>query len=182
MVDFPTPIGKSIVVANRFAPKFCAECTDREIHSSYGDPFRDNFCVYVSGPLSGNFRTTFGPRDINTEMVTKVVPVRAVNFSIGAFCTEFRCEQLCDDATFWNWGAEIDHQGREIDIRNSILARESRFCKKIRNSADRESYFLSNEFLIPQFHRNRCADADRYDTCVNPIPLIRGALPSLEST
>ena len=41
------------------------------------------------------------PRDINTEMFTKVVPRRAVNFSIGAFCTEFRCEQLCDDDTFF---------------------------------------------------------------------------------
>ena len=41
------------------------------------------------------------PRDINLEMFTKVVPRRAVNFSIGAFCTEFRCEQLCDDDTFF---------------------------------------------------------------------------------
>ena len=34
-------------------------------------------------------------------MVTKVVPVRAVELSIGAFCIEFRCEQLCDDDIFW---------------------------------------------------------------------------------
>ena len=40
-----------------------------------------------------------GP-ETKTEMVTKMVPVRAVNFSIGAFCTEFRCEQLCDDDIF----------------------------------------------------------------------------------
>ena len=26
-----------------------------------------------------------------------VVPTRAVNLSIDACCTEFRCEQLCDD-------------------------------------------------------------------------------------
>ena len=31
------------------------------------------------------------PRDINTEMVMTVVAVRAGNFSIGRFCTEFRC-------------------------------------------------------------------------------------------
>ena len=37
------------------------------------------------------------PRDINTEMVTKVPPVTAVNLSIGAFCIEFRCEYVCDD-------------------------------------------------------------------------------------
>ena len=35
------------------------------------------------------------------EMVTKVLPVRAVELSIGAFCTEFRCEQLCDDDIFF---------------------------------------------------------------------------------
>ena len=33
--------------------------------------------------------STFGPRDINTEMVTKIVAVRAVNLSTGPFCTEF---------------------------------------------------------------------------------------------
>ena len=41
------------------------------------------------------------PRYTNTEMFMKRVAVRAVNFSIGAFCTEFRHEQLCDDAIFW---------------------------------------------------------------------------------
>ena len=40
------------------------------------------------------------PRDINTEMVTKIVPVRAVDLSIGPFCTEFRCERFCDVAVF----------------------------------------------------------------------------------
>ena len=40
------------------------------------------------------------PRDINTEMVTKIVPVRAVDLSIGPFCTEFRCERFCDDDVF----------------------------------------------------------------------------------
>ena len=44
------------------------------------------------------------PRDINIEMVTKVVPVRAVNLSIGAFWIEFRCEYLCDNDTFWDRG------------------------------------------------------------------------------
>ena len=44
------------------------------------------------------------PRDINTEIVTKVVPVRAVNLSTGPFCTEFRCEQLCDEDIFRDRG------------------------------------------------------------------------------
>ena len=40
------------------------------------------------------------PRGINTEMVTKIVPVRAVDLSIGPSCTEFRCERFCDDDVF----------------------------------------------------------------------------------
>ena len=43
---------------------------------------------------------TKSPRHIKAEIVTKVVAVRAGNFSIGPFCTEFRCEQLCDDGVF----------------------------------------------------------------------------------
>ena len=39
-------------------------------------------------------------RDINKEMVTKIVPVRAVDLSIGPFCTEFRCERFRDDDVF----------------------------------------------------------------------------------
>ena len=37
---------------------------------------------------------------MNTEMVTKRVAMRAVELSIGAFCTEFWCEPLCDDGIF----------------------------------------------------------------------------------
>ena len=43
-------------------------------------------------------------RDINTEVVTKIVPMRAVNFSIGPFCTEFRCERD-DDYLFFGSGS-----------------------------------------------------------------------------
>ena len=46
------PIPKSAIVTKPFAPKFFAEWSDREIHSSHGDDFRDHFCVYVSGPRS----------------------------------------------------------------------------------------------------------------------------------
>ena len=52
-----TPI--SIVVTKTLAPKFCAELSDREIHSSHGDYFRCHFCVYVSGQFPGNLRATF---------------------------------------------------------------------------------------------------------------------------
>ena len=33
-------------------------------------------------------------------MVTKIVPVRTVNFSIGPFCSEFWCESIRHDAVF----------------------------------------------------------------------------------
>ena len=42
------PIPKNVVVTKLFAPKFCAEWSDREVHSSHGGYFRDTFCVYVS--------------------------------------------------------------------------------------------------------------------------------------
>ena len=35
-------------------------------------------------------------------MVMKIVPVGAVDLSIGPFCTEFRCERFRDDAVFRN--------------------------------------------------------------------------------
>ena len=45
-----------------------------------------------------------GHRGIKTEIVTKVVSVRAVNLSTGLLCTECRCEQLCDDDIFRDRG------------------------------------------------------------------------------
>ena len=39
--------------------------------------------------------------ETNMEIVTKVVPVRVVELSICVFCTEFQCEQLCDNGIFW---------------------------------------------------------------------------------
>ena len=58
-----------------------------------------HFCPNIAGRL---------PRDVNTEMVTKVVPMRAVELSIGAFCTECRCEQLRDADIFRDWGRIFD--------------------------------------------------------------------------
>ena len=52
-------------------------------------------------------------------MVTKWVAVRAVNLSIGAFCTEFRCESFYDGSIFVIGsgsrpsGREINHRGWE---------------------------------------------------------------------
>ena len=61
-----TPIPKNVFATKLLAPKFCAECTDKQLHSSHGGYFRCHFCVYVSGPLSSdlghflvNFWTTF---------------------------------------------------------------------------------------------------------------------------
>ena len=41
--------------------------------------------------------TTFFGSGSFLGFFTKRVAVRAVELSIGAFCTEFRCEQLCDN-------------------------------------------------------------------------------------
>ena len=56
-----------------------------------------------------------GHRGMKTVIVTKVVPVRAVNLSIGPFCTEFRCEQLCDDDIFRDRAQLL---GQEIGLRD----------------------------------------------------------------
>ena len=53
MPEFPTRMtnfSKSGVATKTFAPKFCAEWSDREVHSSHGDHFRDYFCVDVLEP------------------------------------------------------------------------------------------------------------------------------------
>ena len=46
---------------------------------------------------------------LSTEIVTKVVPMRAVNLLTGPFCTEFLCELLCDDDAF---GIEVNFWDR----------------------------------------------------------------------
>ena len=37
-----------------------------------------------------------------------MAPVRAVNLSIGPFCTEFRRESFCDDDAFWDRGQLLE--------------------------------------------------------------------------
>ena len=39
------PDPKNVVITKLFAPKFCAEWSNRELHSSHGDPFREHFFV-----------------------------------------------------------------------------------------------------------------------------------------
>ena len=48
----------------------------------------------------------------NGHKVTKVVPLKAVELSIGAFCTEFQHEQLCDNGIVLDRGREIDQRGQ----------------------------------------------------------------------
>ena len=65
---------------------------------------------FRSGPIFFKHAVAMenGPGDIKTEIVTKAAPVRAVDLSIGAFCTEIRCEQLCDDDIFRDRGQILD--------------------------------------------------------------------------
>ena len=57
--------------------------------------------------LSGKWRWSWVQRQMlhffirgEIKKFTKRVAVRAMELSIGAFCTQFRCEQLCDDDIF----------------------------------------------------------------------------------
>ena len=64
VVDFPDQddhFFRNGVVTKTFAPKFRSEPSDREVHSSYGDYFRDRFCVYVSGPKLNVFLFNLNP-------------------------------------------------------------------------------------------------------------------------
>ena len=65
-----TAFSKSGVVTKTFAPKFCAEWSDREVHSSHGDHFRDYFCVNVSEPYLGAQKLTLIPKNV---VVTKLL-------------------------------------------------------------------------------------------------------------
>ena len=76
-------------------------------------------------------------------MVMKVVPTRAVNLSIGAFCTEFRCEQLCDDGVFRS-GPGDRPSGPNLGLRNDISYREGlEFASK-----DKKRQGLANFFFL----------------------------------
>ena len=77
---FPDPIPpKNDIVTKTFAPKFRSEPSDREVPSSYGDYFRDNFCDCDSEPLSGNFQSTFGQLPNNFLTTFEQLSARAAN-------------------------------------------------------------------------------------------------------
>ena len=65
-----TPISKNTFVTKTLAPKFCEEWSDREVHSSHGDCFRCNFCVYVSGQLSDDIRASFDDKTYQYKTFT----------------------------------------------------------------------------------------------------------------
>ena len=85
----------------RMLPKGCPEVARKLLES----------CPEVAWKL---------PRDTSTEMVTKIVPVRAVNMPIGAFCTEFRCERFCDNDVFGNRGRQKVALSQKRSHRNSV--------------------------------------------------------------
>ena len=61
-------------------------------------------------------------RDTNAEMVMKIVPVRAVNLSTGPFCTEFQCEQLCNDDIFWDLRQLLGPETQTLKLSQQIAA------------------------------------------------------------
>ena len=58
----------------------------------------EHFCGDDIFGIGVNFWAPRQGPETNTEIVKKIVPVRAVDLSIGPFCTEFLCERFCDDA------------------------------------------------------------------------------------
>ena len=78
-----------------------------------------------------------GHRGIKTEIVTKMVPVIAVELSIGAFCTEFRREQLCDDDIF---GIEVNFSTKRVAVRAQKLSTIA-FCTEFRCESNGEVGF-----------------------------------------
>ena len=80
-------------------------------------------CSWLDLFLHAAFDFENAPRDINTEIVTKVVPVRAVNLSTGPFCTGFRCEQLCGDDIFRDRGQLLGPEIRPRDIDTEIVTK-----------------------------------------------------------
>ena len=91
-----TAFSKSGVVTKTFAPKFCAEWSDREVHSSHGENFRDYFCVDVSEPYLQAQKLTEIPKNV---VVTKLFAPkfcaewsdREVHSSYGDYFRENSC-------------------------------------------------------------------------------------------
>ncbi len=71
-------------------------------------------------------------------MVTKVVAVRAGKLLIGRFCTEFRCEQLCDDKVFWDRARKYGPETKNAEIVTKVVVVRAgklsigRFCTEVR--------------------------------------------------
>ena len=76
-------------------------------------------------------------------MVTKIVAVRAVYFSIGPFCTEFRCQQLCDDEVF---GIRARKMGPRQTHRNGHESGRRELELGISRSAHSAQNFGANNF------------------------------------
>ena len=57
--------------------------------------------------------------------------MRAVELSIGAFRTEFRCEQLCDDDSFLDRGSNLRFFTKRVAVRAMELSTGA-FCKEFR--------------------------------------------------
>ena len=66
-----------------------------------GPPRAQQGFLYNIFFLGDSLCTRVALGDINTEISTKIIPVRAVNFSIGPFCTEFRCERSLTPSQQW---------------------------------------------------------------------------------
>ena len=84
-------------------------------------------------------------------MFTKRVAMRAVNLSTGPFCTEFRCEQLCDDDIFFGSGSILCFFTKRVAMRAVDLS-IGPFCTEFRceQLCDNEVSGIGVIFLAPR--------------------------------
>ena len=79
----------------------------------------------------------------------KRVAVRAVELSTGAFCTEFRCEQLCDDDIFSGSGSKFGFFTKRVAVR-AVEVSTGAFCTEFRceQLCDDDIFFGSGSNLV----------------------------------
>ena len=81
-------------------------------------------------------------------MFTKRVAMRAVNLSTGPFCTEFRCEQLCDDDIFFGSGSILCFFTKRVAMRAVDLS-IGPFCTEFRceQLCDGDTFWIGANFF-----------------------------------
>ena len=75
--------------------------------------------------------------------------MRAVELSIGAFCTEFRCEQLCDGDIFFESGSNLGLFTKRDAVR-AVERSIGEFCTEFRceQLCDDDNFWIGVEIWM----------------------------------